>query len=406
MDVTKPMVLVGVLLMLGWGLPAGAAHLAQNNDSAGSPTSFGFGGVADPDPCRKASVQDQAAGVPGEQPGDQCAEPHAGVSGTYVTSQTASVVECLDDPDTEDSKADCGSLQFAAGWGGAGSALCDVEVGLLGAQDNERWVDNAGPGKGNPGQVPDGTWDDGGFGGACHVSGYGDDRWNTNPPNDNNNADTKCEGTAYAEDWLLGADVPILVACDFGEFGTQPFLPSSLHPGLVNCAIGAAPIDERVQCAQDNATRGANQLQDRLDNAPDSILDPETTGFLSCTRDSTADATNLGKGGGHIGDGVTVPNHAGHQFQTEVENNCETDGFVPGDIVIFVSNLVSANPFGQVYDDEHDATDDPVDEHFGYPVLDSDAEAPSDWDDDGQFDGTGDTVVYAATGGWVDHYFE
>lgn len=430
MNVTRSMVIAGCLLLVGSALPIGAAHLAQNPSASGSATSFGFGGPLDPDPCRRESNQDALAnpadgnvqGPPSELPTRSGCPSNNGVSGTYVGSTSITAVECLGNLDTAPASpngthANCDSLIFTTGWGALGAALCDLEVGILdgtglvpgGNPDDETFVDNtAEPG----GAVPDGTWDDGGFGGACHVSTYGgsnpNNNANTNPPNTNNNAFTECEGTAYAEDKVLGADVPIFVACDFAEFVASPFPPPALVPGLVNCAIASKPIPDRVQCAQNNLTKGIDQ-----------ILNPPPGGFASCTRDASSDVAKLGKGGGHIGDGVTVPNVAHMRNDTlrqAVKGNCTADidgdgtvgaQEVPGDIVIFVSNLVSANPFGQAYLDEHDPSHDSgVDEGFGWPGVDSDAQALSDWNNDGYFDGTGDTIVYPATWGWTDHYFD
>jgi hypothetical protein len=83
-------------------------------------------------------------------------------------------------------------------------AFCDMEVagsGGGGDPQDETKVDASAP-AGN--MAPDSTWDDGGHGGACHVTTYDFAGYNT----------AGCSGTARAEDSLSGESVGILVGCD------------------------------------------------------------------------------------------------------------------------------------------------------------------------------------------------
>ncbi len=83
----------------------------------------------------------------------------------------------------------------------------------------------------------------------------------------------------------------------------------------------------------------------------------------------------------------------------------EFDPCAQGDIVISTTALVSANPFGASYPHQADASHNGVDEHFGWSGIDGDAQALSDWSSDGVVDGTGDTIVYLPTAGWIDHFY-
>ncbi len=134
-------------------------------------------------------------------------------------------------------------------------------------------------------------------------------------------------------------------------------------------------------------------------------MNPARGGYIDCTNDGAGDLAHLGKGGGHVGDGVTVPAIPEDDpfCNDDTATGIDDPNNTYGDIVVFVSSLVSANPFGQTYQNETDYAHDPVDEHFGYPFLDWDWRDPVNTFT--AFEGSGDTIVYPATGGWIDHYF-
>lgn len=360
MKTTRSIVLVGALLLIGAMLPVAGAHLAQNSANTGSPTSFGFGGAADADPCRHASSDLPTV----ETYLTATCTSNNGVSGTYVGSTTAGAVDCADatllSPPSGD--GNCDGLVFEGSgqdWGAAGLILCDLEfIDGAGIADEE-YIDNGqNPSATGPQPVPDGTWDDGGIGGACHVSTYAagaPPNANTNPKGTVNNANTVCSGTVYAQDWLLGNDVPLLAACDSAAFSSE-----SLLVGITNCLL--PPTD--AQCAQDEV---ANALQ----------FQPGDT-FLGCVPDENgggADTSNLGKGDGHASGGVPVPGYAG--------------GCTNGDTVVFITTLVSTNVFNA--DSVAGAVDNFGPCGFG-------GTCPS-------LTGSGDHVVYHPAGGWIDHFY-
>jgi hypothetical protein len=125
---------------------------------------------------------------------------HAGVSGNYVGAADGVFVV----PGSLDIRA--GSLSPSPG--GViynPEHICDFEVmsdaSGPGSPLDEADVDGA-PG----GTAPDATWDDGGYGAACHGTTYPWPAFNTAGD---------CTGVAHAEDTVLGADVWIGVACDY-----------------------------------------------------------------------------------------------------------------------------------------------------------------------------------------------
>lgn len=112
-----------------------------------------------------------------------------------------------------------------------GNGLCDMEV-VSGANDgsNERFVDGSDTGAANT-IVPEGTWDDGGFGAVCHTTnmdGESYDTWGCN------------YGGVTATDGPTGLAVWVIAGCDWGyASGGSSFDPTPL-PGVdayQNCAV-------------------------------------------------------------------------------------------------------------------------------------------------------------------------
>lgn len=392
MQVTRTMVLLGCTLLVLSAMPLGAAHLAQGGHLEGSPTSFGFGGVADPDPCRRGGVplnSDDYTGAPDANnhfiDADGACAPNNGVSGTYVhgfvvgllNAPNTAIVECLDGTP---GNGDCESVVFEpADFGATGAIFCDLEFLTGLGPDDEPHMDN-GPHFGTPGNgegTPEGTWDDGGTWGACHTSGYEDGAppgVNTDPANPDsdpttppvptsNNAQTVCTGVVFAEDWVLGDDVPIMPGCD--SINSPADSPTA---DMINCILPPTDADCVVR-----------EIGEALSFAGDPT-NPDTTCMID-TGGSAVDAVNLGKGGGHAKDGTDVP--------------ALLAGCPNGDVAVFVMQLVSANPFG---DDVGGAPH--TDHDFGWPGLDSTAEIPGS-----DTSGSGDTIVYLPTNGWIDHFY-
>lgn len=222
----KTTALLGSLLLLAAAVPLTAAHLGEN----GSYTS----GVLTDDYCRDggtgaytgptASV-DAAADLATDNFDAGCTH-HDGVSGTYYGPAGA----YIDSP----------TIFTTANPFVTGAMLCDAEVLGTGSspspQDEEK-VDDA-----DGGMVPDGTFDDGGQGGACHTQDHYENEGYDTPG---------CEGTAFAKDAVSGGDVWIGAACDWKATDTGPGLvtcavnevlgwnlsdPPSIIPGLADCA--------------------------------------------------------------------------------------------------------------------------------------------------------------------------
>lgn len=151
------MSLLGSILLLASVLPLTTAHLTN---SAGSTTSAL---ASDGDLYRWSGTTPS---------------PSDGVSGTYSNGPldaflTGGTVFPLD----------LGGVHtiFPRGYYATAWVLCDLEVlgdGTAHDSPDEERVD-VDPHSG-PGSIPDGTWDDGGIGGACHVEGqYAHDEYNS-----------------------------------------------------------------------------------------------------------------------------------------------------------------------------------------------------------------------------------
>jgi hypothetical protein len=177
-------VAAGLFVLLLAAFPLGGAHLTNEGGSA---TSFGFG--LSPAPFRHAGTT------------------HSGLSGTFVGSAGTWVEgETHLLPPGAGAYVPMPNMFLALTTTGTLLTWCDLESpqwwsygNQTGAEskiddtENENWT------------LEDGTWDDGGWGGACHSArqsavGYGA---------------SGCDGTAYAEDWVFGFSVMILAACDF-----------------------------------------------------------------------------------------------------------------------------------------------------------------------------------------------
>lgn len=242
--------LLGCLLMLGLSIPLATAHL-----TAPSVSSEAFTG----DSYR----------FNGDTPTF-----HSGVSGTYYGSAGAYF----------DSPALGAASSFA-------SALCDLEVlgdGSAPSPLDESDVD------GNPGgAVPDGTFDDGGLGGACH----------TNNHYSNSAYDTPgCAGTAYAKDAVSGGDVWIGATCDWKTTGSSPgfttcviteLLSSPTVPGLSTCVAnlvsGTTSAGPFIACGNDGVadsigynrgSNGANFINGAASDGCDPDLDSAAAVFV------------------------------------------------------------------------------------------------------------------------------
>lgn len=247
--------------------PLVAAHLTSLVGSETSRIATGFSGAGDN--CRNGGNQATCASWR-----------NAGVSGTYVGAAgllAGGEVFPRSIP---------GATLCPPGYCAVANALCDFEVLGSGAPEDplkildENWVDQ-GTSSGGPngGIVPDGTWDDGGQGGACHVSMYAEEDYNT----------VGCAGSSHAEDGISGANVWMLVSCD---------AETSVGVGMVSCVINAA------------AQGGSNLAQciSGFEDLP--CVVEQTCGvgtFASCGADGQADAVNLGQGGGNGGIGVLYP---------------------------------------------------------------------------------------------------
>lgn len=433
MTTSKTMAIAGCILLTLAVMPLATAHLTSRSD-----TSFGWGGLADPDPCRWGDVPGPGTGACADVPGnvnkdlnpagstdpDVAGTVHSpGVSGVYLGHGVVTLVECTNA--TTITTGDCdGNIFTNTGWGATGAILCDLEViagpGLGG---DEEIVDNSIAG----GITPDGTWDDGGFGGACHTVVYNAGTANNaskvpdHPIYDADEDDEMCHSDlqAYAEDWVLGADVPLLATCDVGQTAAG-------NPCLVNAVITNIGMPGNIPGAIVTCIQQALQFNPSGD-------------LITCAPDGTADVSNLGKGGGHGPSwnghpGVPYPTHQTflddhngvhtHDCQSGSTNphpltNPDTDP-TPGMPAVFIGTLVSANVFGDDVDDGGDnaGPNNPDDPHNHGDDDDShSSKFGTDHDDfawpgigGGELahgtpltgGGTGDTIVYAATGGWID----
>ncbi|HEX2065202.1 MAG TPA: hypothetical protein VHI93_00165 [Candidatus Thermoplasmatota archaeon] len=280
---TKLMIGLCCALVIGLA-PLGTAHLTNG---WGSWTSglYTQGKV-----CRYGgSISEQ---VPPHPPADQgpCEEwLNSGVSGSYV-GPSGFVLQGDAFPITvnPDLVTIC-----PAGFCAAALMLCDVEVLSAGTTDvgdfeDEQVVDNDE----TDGLVPDGTWDDGGFGGACHTSHYDrnnfqcdifDPAYDRHDPVPNECASFntyQCGGTSHAQDLLSAHNVWILAACDYQTVVTEDLCTVS--------ELLAGPTPEELQECLDRITCLAE---------PDGC---DVAEVLTCEADGSADAANLGQGGGHF----------------------------------------------------------------------------------------------------------
>lgn len=222
---------LGCLMMLAVALPLATAHLS----TTGSFTS-GVHTPLDLDFCRSEgrgstgyTLEEAAAAYATDavlDTFDAGCEGNDGVSGSYVGPAGA----YLDSP----------TLFGAANPVVLAAALCDAEVlgtGSSPSPQDEQWVDNE-----EGGLVPDGTFDDGGFGGACHTQDHYEQEGYDTPG---------CSGSASAKDAVSGTDVFIGLACDWKSTGggqdfatcvTNEVLgwdlndPTSIVGGIATCA--------------------------------------------------------------------------------------------------------------------------------------------------------------------------
>ena len=231
--------------------------------------------LSDGDACRYEHVRTDCVG-------------NNGVSGTYLPYDDAFVAS-----GAMPIHLGGAATLFPAGFAEDRDLYCDLEVlgtgnpddNDLGAADSdalldERDVDN---GTGNGGLQPDGTWDDGGFGGACHIA------YQDGAPS---YATFGCGGVAHAEDRVVGAAVWIGAGCDRTYEGLVIDYESPVACTL-DRAVHGSPYADDVQCAAD--------YLDRLEN-PQAI-----DSFPVCGADGIVDAVNFGAGGGSMPDASTFP---------------------------------------------------------------------------------------------------
>jgi hypothetical protein len=260
--------------------PLGAAHLTN---PAGSATSEALTG----DGCRYRGT---LAGNGGSCP------TNSGVSGTYIGAAGVAV------------SGDIFPLSINAvvtvcplGYCSVANSYCDLEGLDESAPDNplkaldESTVDGT---PGNGGMVDDGTWDDGGQGGACHTNGYGDASYNT----------LGCSGTSHAEDAGSEYHVWISASCDDSSQVSDG--------GPVLCLVIA--------------------IQSGGNGGDGCVLDALCEGcgeFASCGADGTADEVNLGEGGGDFDEAAST--------QVPFSN----DPSAPGGGVPYPLDIAACDPF-------------------------------------------------------------
>lgn len=216
----KELVLLGALLMIGAVFPSAVAHWGDSS---------GFGDDNKPEP---GVVTDGVAGRV------------VGVSGPAVVGSYGYVVAASPGP-----------------------ASCDLEVrgssdGDVTTQETE--VDEVAT---DAGQVPDNTFDDGGYGRACHVASYANEDFNTEGC-----GDTADHGEARASP---AGVLPVFVGavCDYGTSVTE------LDPtGAISTAI----------CA-------VNTMFEGRPGGSLPCLDPLTNQrFRNCQLDGAPDDVNYG----------------------------------------------------------------------------------------------------------------
>ena len=200
--------------------------------------------------------------------GSRSGDVDAGVSGTYYGTAGFFVAlsNKLDDPNVSND-----FFFFEP------TMVCDLEVlgdGTSEQEPDETEVDSWPVGVGT---VPDGTWNDGGFGGGCHTNHYDHSRYNT----------PGCLDDGVRASSVLGLPYPwVGASCDWKgvEGGTprQDILKGCLVQGIRD-GIDDQPT-EAAGCIFDFIQCTANPISCAVD------------GIESCGADGTADATNYGIG--------------------------------------------------------------------------------------------------------------
>lgn len=179
--------------------------------------------------------------------------------------------------------------------------FCDLEVAGLGGGDpvDESVVDGSTAGGG---LAPDGLWNDGGFGMACHTADAWDEpAYNTPGCDQYSDPTSPSFGNARAEDAIVGADVWIVTACD------ASFVFRGHHDPFL-----LGPLLQAVDCAVDeflDATGTMGCVRELLD-CLGILASPDGCGpafGVICGADGLPDEINAGRGGGHAGPGVAFP---------------------------------------------------------------------------------------------------
>lgn len=178
---------------------------------------------------------------------------------------------------------DSGTLTFLSAFGGM---LCDAEVLLVG-DDNEEVVDGL-----PSGVTPDGIFNDGGNGGACHVTSYGNEAWNTGGCTYDN---------AFAEDAVFGSEVWISTSCNWRTptDTTGPGIEDVIVTGALCVVNEVLDPNTNPDVIVDCGEYVADCINPALVNAADNLCEPETGQTFACGADSTSDATEFGEGDGY-----------------------------------------------------------------------------------------------------------
>lgn len=128
----------------------------------------------------------------------------------------------------------------------AGSILCDMEV--LGPGDSPAPVDEEDVDGNTGGNVPDGVFDDGGTGGACHTQGHYGSNYDTAGCSSGLGDAKGADASSLVQDLWLSA------SCDWKATSSGPGLSTC----VVNAVIGGSPTtlsDELLICVA-NFTNG------------------------------------------------------------------------------------------------------------------------------------------------------
>lgn len=186
------------------------------------------------------------------------------VSGTYYGSAAAYV----------DSPTLGGVSSFAF-------ALCDVEVLSSGDPNDPLRILDEGDvdGTSTGGVLPEGTFDDGGVGAACHTNGhYADPGYNT----------PGCSGDSFANDLAFGGAVWIGAACDWKA--------TDSGPGFTTCVTNELISSPTVA--------GLSDCVNNLLGGPS----PVPGDFESCGNDGVADSVDYdtGSNGATYGNGAVA----------------------------------------------------------------------------------------------------